>query len=288
MGDRVVPGPTCGNNVIKERSMQREFTTKWSRIRPLAPAFLGMALFVGCDSGTTPTGDAASAYAALSVELQQCASDADTCSTAANGDTTKQAACDAAEKACKAKTDKDADKARGKMEKAAAGCYKGRGHGHDDDGGVDESAHRDERRGCVEHQAPHDGGGCLDALLTCLEGKATPGSGQNAALMSCVADAHTCIMGNMPTRGNGGHMGPGSAAGAGAPPTGPVGHAGSGGIHTPAPGGHAGAGGGFVPPVQHAGAGGGFVLPGQHGAAGEDHSGSGRGHATAGAGGGHP
>jgi hypothetical protein len=269
--------------------MQRELTTKWSRISPLAPAFLGMALFVGCgdSAGTTPTGDAASAYAALSAELQQCATDADTCSTAANGDATKQAACDAAEKACKAKTDKDAAKARGKLEQAAAGCYKGRGH--DDDGGVADKGGRDERCGCVERQAPREeNGGCLDALLSCLEGKATPGSGQNAALMSCVADAHTCIMDNMPTRGNGGHMGPGNAAGAGAPPIGPIGHAGSGGIHKPAPA--AGTGGGFKPPVQHVGAGGGFAppaLPGQHGTAGEDHSGPGRGQASAGAGGSH-
>jgi hypothetical protein len=300
MGDRVVPGPTFGNHAMKERSMQRELTTKWSRIRPIAPAFLGMALFVGCgDSATTGTGDAASAYAALSAELQQCASEADSCNTAANGDATKEAACETAEKACKGKTSKDEDKAHGKLRQAAAGCYKHRGHGHDDDGGVSDKPGRDERRGCVEHHAPRDHGDCLDALLSCLESKATPGSGQDAALTSCVADAHTCIMGSMPKRGdNGGHMGPGNAAGAGAP----TGHAGSGGLHKPDPMDHAGTGGGFVPPGQHTGAGGGFVPPShgggaaggfvppaQHtGAAGEDHSAQGHGHAAGGAGGAHP
>jgi hypothetical protein len=258
-------------NAIKEQVMRLEQANIWNLIKPLAPAFMGMALTVGCaDSGTSPsTEDAAGAYAALSAQLQQCADEADTCNTMANGDPTQEAACDSAEKACKAKTDKQQTAARGKLENAAGGCYKGRkGHGHDEDGGVDEHAGREERHGCVEHHAPR-GNPCLDSLLSCLDDKAGAGAGQDAAVKSCVADAHTCIMDSMPKGGHG--PGPGHhAAGAGGEPTGPFEHAGTGGGHKPE---HAGAGGGHAPLPAFGGAGGGHAphMPAFGGAGGSHH-----------------
>jgi hypothetical protein len=253
--------------------MRLEQANIWNLIKPLAPFLMGAALTVGCgDSGnTTATGDAAGAYAALSAQLQQCADQADTCSTAANGDATKEAACEAAEKACKGKTEPQQAAARGKLEQSAGGCYKGRkAHGKDEDGGVDEGAGREQRHGCVEHQAPH-GNPCLDALLSCLDEKAGAGAGQDTAVKSCVADAHTCIMGSMPKGGGPGHGHPG--AGAGAEPMGPFGHGGAGGIHKPEPVDHAGgAGGGHAPRPAFGGLGGGRApLPAFGGAGGGHH-----------------
>jgi hypothetical protein len=222
--------------------MQEKYATLWVSARSLAPALLGMALFTGCGSDasstTASTDDATSAYAALTGKLQQCGDDADTCTTAANGDATKVAACDAAEKTCKDKTSKEEADAHSKLGQAASDCYKGPGHGHDEDGGVADKKGRDDRRACVEHHAPQLPP-CFEDLLSCLEKTAGPGAGQDAALTACVDTAHTCIMSSMPTHGAGpGHAEAGSSGG--------FPHAGS---VAPHPGEHAGAGGGF----EHAG-----------------------------------
>jgi len=204
----------------------------------LASGMLTAAMFMACGSepttATTPTAsndDAAAAYAALSASLQECQDTQDTCETAAAGDATKLAACDADAKTCTAGTKDKADHAHSCLRNAAEGCFKG-SH-HDDDGGV-RGHNGSGMRGCFGGRAPAVPA-CVDALFTCLEKVA-----DQAAVDACVETAHTCLMAQAPSHtGDHGH----ASAGAGAPTF--PGHAwgGAGGAPVfPGQGNHAGAG----------------------------------------------
>jgi hypothetical protein len=207
----------------------------------LASGMLTAAMFMACGSepttATTPTAsndDAAAAYAALSASLQDCQDAQDTCETAAAGDATKLAACDADAKTCTAGTKDKADHAHSCLRNAAEGCFKG-SH-HDDDGGV-RGHNGPGMRGCFGGRAPAVPA-CVDALFTCLENVA-----DQTAVDACVETAHTCLMAQ--AQSHSGDHGHGSAGGAPSFPGGGPGHAwgGAGGAPVfPGSGNHAGAG----------------------------------------------
>jgi hypothetical protein len=210
-----------------------------TRYLPAAGLLLGAGLFMACgetSSDVATTDDAASSYAALSAQYQQCADQEDTCKTMANGDATAEAACKTAADTCRQQSKSNADQAHGRLHRDARACHHGAHHCRsEEDGGVTNPRGmcREEMHACVEHHAPRVPPQCVKDLISCLEDKGGR-SISDADLQACVDTAHTCFMTAMPTQGRGpgghpnaggGHVEAGHAAPAGAgsvrPPRGP-------------------------------------------------------------------
>ncbi|HET8935929.1 MAG TPA: hypothetical protein VFN67_20920 [Polyangiales bacterium] len=187
----------------------------------LAVSACGQATTDGAQTSVT---DTATAYEALSNKVKDCRDDQDACVTAAAGDATKVAECDAAAESCVEKTrDAQAD-ARKHLRDDAEGCVREcRRHRGDSDGGVDEGGRMD-TRGCMGRRAPIDSE-CMDAFFMCLDDTGVRMSGgagdlddaTKEAIQKCVETAHTCMMSDMRTGRGPGRRGPGMRGGAGEP-----------------------------------------------------------------------
>lgn len=214
-------------------------------------------------AATTSVTDTATAYEALSNKVKDCKDDQDTCVTAAAGDATKVAACDAAAESCIEKTKAAQADARKRLRDDAEGCVREcRHHRGDSDGGVDEGGRMD-TRGCMNRRAPIDSE-CMDDFFSCLDDTGVRMSGgagdlddaTKEAIQKCVETAHTCMMSDMRTGRGPGRRGPGRGPGMRGGAGEPAHSAGAGGGPVRRPRDEAGAGGSGRRQREEAGAGG--------------------------------
>jgi hypothetical protein len=196
----------------------------WERTRLVTRGALVAIAVSACGQattdGATSVTDTATAYEALSSKVKDCKDEQDACVTAAAGDTTKVAACDAAAESCIDKTREAQADARKRLRDDAEGCVREcRRHRGDSDGGVDEGGRMD-TRGCMGRRAPIDSE-CMDDFFACLDDTGVRMSGgtdqlddaTKAAVQKCVETAHTCMMSDMRTGRGPGRRGPGRGPG---------------------------------------------------------------------------
>ena len=201
----------------------------WKNAGMMARGAVAAALFVACGqdaAGSDPSAsasDTASAYAALSASVQACTDKKDECVTAAAGDATKLAACDAAAESCMQKTQGAQADAKRHLHDDAEGCMRQHGCRGDDDAGVDEKT-RPDMHSCVERHAPSGASSeCKKGLFDCLDKTGLKQStaqtqldqASKDAIVACVQTAHTCFMNDMSShhRGGGGPGDPGKRGG---------------------------------------------------------------------------
>ena len=204
--------------------MKPEHAMTWKYATRMARSAAAVALFAACgqDAVSSDSGDAASAYAALSASVQACTDQKDQCVAAANGDSTKVAACDAAAESCMKKTPGAQTEAKRRLGNDAESCMKqhpprqaGAGTGA---GGSDASG-QPEMHKCVERHAPASPA-CMSDLFACLDKTDLKTATANTqldqatkdAIVACVQTAHTCFMTDMAS-----HRPSGRGAGGGAP-----------------------------------------------------------------------
>jgi len=170
-------------------------------------------------TATTSVTDTATAYLALSDKVERCEEAKDACVTAAAGDTTAIATCEAEAESCIAETRAAQGDARRRLRDDAEGCVRecSRNRG-DSDGGVDEDGPMDtrgcmgRRRAAVDSQCFDDLFACLDAIGILMSGGATQiDDATRQAITACVDTAHECSMSDM--RGRRGPRGPGRRGG---------------------------------------------------------------------------
>jgi hypothetical protein len=216
----------------------------------LSALFLSACAGAGSDAASTGDGDVAGAYAALASELADCGQSFQACAADAAGDPDAIAACGEEVAACReSATDSAgmagvdaavADCAAGAQacfsevrdEAAAAACRQELsaciGAGQPDTGGVPAAVDAAmpelpdaAARGGAAGGGPVDVSGCVDGLLSCIEGGSDP--------RACAGDARACVVAAVPapdgaipplppTSGNPGMAGgPAPAVDAGAP-----------------------------------------------------------------------
>jgi|GEM_PF-4163976 len=166
-------------------------------------------------ASTVSVTDTASAYLALSDKVEKCEEAKDACVTAAAGDTTAIATCEAEAESCIAETRSAQGDARRRLRDDSEGCVREcRRNRGDSDGGVDEDGPMD-TRGCMGRRRAAVDSQCFDDLFECLDATGILMSGGTTqiddatreAINACVDGAHECSMSDM--RGRRGPRGPG-------------------------------------------------------------------------------
>lgn len=196
------------------------------RTRAFSIAALALGLrMAGCSSD--PPRESASevgtAYQALAVQLQNCASNGLDCYQAANCDDAAEQACRDELHACREAT-RDAYRA---YHQAIGNCFRAKlecvhdawsdGGATSDGGAADFQACRDQFHACVEvdRPIPAEPGPCMSGLRACVETNVQWGEdGSRAALHDCLSEAHQCIQNRLPMCED--EAGAGGAGGAGA------------------------------------------------------------------------
>jgi hypothetical protein len=170
-------------------------------------------------TGTASVTDTASAYLALSDKVERCEEAKDACVTAAAGDTTAIATCEAEAESCIAETRSAQGDARRRLRDDSEGCVREcRRNRGDSDGGVDEDGPMD-TRGCMGRRRAAVDSQCFDDLFECLDATGILMSGGTTqiddatreAINACVDGAHECSMSDM--RDRRGPRGPGRRGG---------------------------------------------------------------------------
>lgn len=194
--------------------MNVSLASAWNRTRlATRGAWVALALSACGQSATDNAGsasvtDTASAYLALSDKVERCEEAKDACVTAAAGDATALAACDAEAEKCIEETRAAQGEARRRLGDDAEGCVREcRRNRSDSDGGVDEGGSMD-TRGCMGRRRAAVDSQCFDDLYACLDATGVLMSGDPStiddaareAIKACVDTAHECSMSDMRAR----------------------------------------------------------------------------------------